>query len=564
MYIFFNNKKKIKIFALVLIFIFSFGIRLININKAGKTIDENAYVEVGYHTVELLVNGKYFPELDRKIKFEDMFWFELPERPLPRYVYGVLANWDIKEYHPNGKSIFNYDYTYARLGSAFISSLAVVLVVLIGFEFVSLTVGVIAGLILAMLPFYLGLSQLASIESFTMFFFTATIYAFFHFLNKPSKKNILITSLLLSMSLMTKYTNFLLVPLMFWMYFIWNSYNNKENKKQNYIVLIFLIFILSVAMIFVFWPLPWVKLKEIIDYEIAIRINLTKHSVPEVFFGRLMFVPVVYYVVQFLITTPIVVLILFIIGLSSMSGIIKRAAVEKKSRLFLNNYRADQLYVIAKRFFLINTKAQANSVTKNKWILFCFIAWFCFPFVQSIYNFRQHGVRYIIEIYAPLALISAVGFEYIIRKYINNLYFKILLAISLFIYMLLTLWKISPYYIDYFNGLVGGAKGVYEKKIFQLGWWGEGNKEAIYFLVNHAKPNSSVATAKIPTMSIPPAKNLNISEYEYGEKYDYVVVPHYSVIREGFNDFEVRKNYDLIYCVNADGACIVKVYKNPK
>lgn len=558
---FLKNKKFVYVFVLVAIFIFSFGLRVININKAGKTIDENAYVEVGYHTIELLVNGKYFSELDRKIKFEDMFWFELPERPLPRYVYGILANWDIKEYHPNGKSLFNYDYTFARLGSAVVSSLAVVLVVVIGIEFVSLTVGIIAGLILATIPFYLGLSQLASIESFTMLSFTATVYTFLHFLKTPSKKNILITSFMLSMSLMTKYTNFLLVPLMFWMYFIWLPYNSSRVSKKKYILFIFAIFIISIAMIFVFWPLPWVKLKEIIDYEISIRINLTKHSVPEVFFGKLMFVPTIYYIVQFLITTPLVVLILFFTGLIKIAWLTKN--IDEKKPILTNSF-IEKLFRHTMRFFLMGVNTGVKKGARNKWILLCFVAWFCFPFVQSIYNFRQHGVRYIVEIYAPLALISAVGFEYLVKKYFNKVYLIVLVSFCLLVYMFYALYRITPYYIDYFNGLVGGAKGVYDKRLFQLGWWGEGNREAIYFLNSHAKLNSTVATAMSPIMSVPPANNLRISEYKNGEKYDYVVVPYYSVIREGFNDFEIRKNYQQIYCVKADGACLVTVYKSKK
>jgi len=109
--------------------------------------------------------------------------------PLLKYVYGVTANLDLKSVD-KGAPVFNYDFTYSRLLSAVVGSLSAVLVLLIGWEYVSSFVGLTAGIIFATLPFFIGFSQLASIESFIMFFFTAAVYSFMRLLKKYSLKKL--------------------------------------------------------------------------------------------------------------------------------------------------------------------------------------------------------------------------------------------------------------------------------------------------------------------------------------------------------------------------------------
>jgi hypothetical protein len=274
--------------------------------------------------------------------------------------------------------------------------------------------------------------------------------------------------------------------------------------------------------------MPWFHLKEVLDMNYQLRIKDTGLSVPEVFYGKLILVPKVYYIVHFFITTPLIILGLFLVG-------------SKKISDFSKNLK--------------------NS-NKTKWILYSLIVWFIVPFVQSFYNFRQHGVRYIIEIYAPLALIAAFGFEQLVSRYTKKIRWKLLLFVPVVFYLFIILWRITPYYLDYFNLTVGGAKNVYEKRLFQLGWWGEGVKEAVVYLDNSAPIGSKVGLAVRPLLTLPPLKRLKTSVYKSTEKYDYVIVNHFNIIREGFNDEKIRMEYVPIYNVLADGAKLVTVYKH--
>lgn len=501
-----KREKVAKIFISILVFIFAISLRLWNIDKMGRTWDEDAQVGLGYQFVKLIE--------DRD--FSNPLWKYPYHPPLTKYLYGWAGQYDISGYK-GGKPIFNYDWTHARLISVLFSSLTAVLVLLIGWKYLSPFMGIISAVIFSMLPFFMGLSQLATIESILIFFFTASVYSFLNFLNKMTLGNGILTGVLLGLALETKYTNILLIPLFVWIYILWYFYKNK--KKSSFLNLkILSIFVSAFITFFLLWPMPWFHLKEIFDLNYKMRITDTSHSVPEVFFGRLMFVPKLYYVVEFLITTPFIILTLFLVGLKNISN-------------------------------------------KKTWILYSLLAWFVLPFLQSFYNFRQHGVRYIIEIYVPLSLIAGIGFEYILNKFTKKIIIKMIFFVPIIIYLFIILLRINPYYLNYFNIVVGGAKNVYEKRLFQLGWWGEGGKEAAFYIKSVAHKGSTVGVAHEPFASIPQLKNLKIEPYREDKVYDYVIVGFFHIIRHSFNDSKIRENYKRIYSVIADGSHLMDVYK---
>lgn len=507
------NIKKISI--VVLLFIFTFVLRLWNLNQMGATWDESAQVVDGYHFIEILAHGD----------FNNKYLYDHPTHPpLTKYIYGLSGHLDATSKinpHPiyrKGEPIFNYDLTYSHITSILFASLSVIPVVLIGWEYISPFVGTIAGIIFSMLPFFVGLSQVASIESILMFFFTISVYLFLKFLKHQTMTLTIITAVLTGLALGTKYTNFLLFPLMIWIYLIWYFHHRKKKKKLFNVQLIYIFFI-SLITYFVIWPQPWFHLNEFIQMNYEARIVDTKYSVPEIFFGRLMFVPKVYYIVHFLITTPFLILGLLLVGLKNISD-------------------------------------------KKGWVLYMLAAWFVLPFIQSFYNFRQHGVRYIIEIYAPLSLIVAIGFDFIASKLTKKILIKSAYFVPVFIYMLVILVKTTPYYLDYFNIVVGGAKGVYEKRLFQLGWWGEGIKEAAIYIDQKALRGSRVAFAVDPIGTVPPLKNVIPLPYDPKERYDYAVVNYFNVTRERFDDSEIRRDYKLTHEVRVDGGVLIWIYKH--
>jgi 4-amino-4-deoxy-L-arabinose transferase-like glycosyltransferase len=481
----------------------------------GKTWDEGAYVEAGYH----------FFDLFRKGNFSDPFWYEQSDHPpLARYFYGIAASYDIKSYESNGSPIFYYDFTHPRLVSAILGSLSSVFVVLIGYQFFSRFIGFSSGIIFALIPFFVGLSQLSTLESFIMFFFTGSVYFYLLFIARKKFRYAVFTGIFTGFALLVKQSNVILLPL-FLIFSVFDIFINdrkhlvgkvKHHAKGFVIVLAFL-----VVTFFVFWPMPFFNIEQTLAIQKVMWVDAVKLPPPEVFFGRLMLVPFPYYFVMFLITTPLVLIVLGFVG--------------------------------------------SLKVDRVKSLLgYLVLAWFLFPFLQSIYAFKQHGVRYIIEIYAPFAILCGIGLFYL-GSFFRFRKAKILLLVFVVIYMGFVLVKHNPYYLDYFNEVVGGTKNVYSKKLFQMGWWGQGIGEATYYISEREKSTVTVAVdGKQPMLVVPDINNIKIVDYNDKPNADYVIVPYFNVVRLGFSEDKLSDNYEVVYTVKVNSTPFVKVYRKSK
>jgi hypothetical protein len=274
-------------------------------------------------------------------------------------------------------------------------------------------------------------------------------------------------------------------------------------------------------------------MQRVLSANYELRSALGSQPSIEIFFGRLIHLPVFYYFVFFLITTPILVLLFFFLG---------------------SKYISDYGRYSQK----LNSAERKRDM---KWIFYSLIIWFCVPFIQSLYNFRHQGVRFIIEIYAPLALVSGIGFDYLLSKITKKPYDKFVLFLGLVLYLFFVLIRITPYYLDYYNLAVGGTRNVYEKGMFQIGWWGQGIREASYYLRDNAPKGAKIGLAVSPIHVVPPLPGLKVSPYQEKERYDYVLVNYFHVLREGFDDSRIKRDYKLIHEVKADGGVLVFIYK---
>lgn len=508
-----------KLLVVLLIFLFSILLRIWNLNEIGRTWDEAEYAEPGYKLVELLKKGDFN---------NSYFYTTYNHPPLVKYLYGISSHFDIEERLSNGEVILKYDLTYSRLLSAILFSLGVVMTVIIGWKVFSGTVGIFSGIILAMLPFSLGLSQLVTTESLKIFIYPLTVYFYILLLEKFSWKRVLAAGIITGVALQSKQSNFLVIPMLGGMFFL--QYKQfKTTKKAAFvktrIKAIFSVTLIGIIVFILIWPQVLLHLREVYEIhqelwnvQFSPKIWQITLSPPEVFFGRLMLTPIFYYVVYFFITIPVLILILFFVGIKEI-------------------------------------------FKKNNFLLFSILLWFLLPFSLSLYSWRQHGLRYIIEVYPAIAIISAIGFEFAVQKFTKKKVYHFLFFLVVIFYMFLNLWNVKPYYLDYFNELVGGVNNVYKYKLFQIGWWGQGIGEAGSYVIKNAPNGSSVGLALSPIHSAPPMPTLNVEKYDINKKYDYVIVNFYNVLREGFDDSVIRNNYKAVYSVKADEAILVTVYK---
>ena len=504
---------------IVLIFLFSISLRLWNLNEIGRTWDELEYVEPGYKMLELMKNKDFN---------NSFFYTTYNHPPLIKYLYGITAHFDVEKRLPNGGVILKYDLTYSRILSAILFSLGVVMVVIIGWKISSRMVGILSGIILAMLPFSLGLSQLVTTESLKIFIYPLTVYTYIRLIEKFSWKKILVAGIITGLALQSKQSDFLVIPVLTIMFFF--QYKKlKAKEKINFvktrIKAILLISLIGILVFILIWPQVLFHFKEVYaihqelwNVQFSPKIWQITLSPPEIFFGRLMLTPIFYYIVYFFITIPLLVLCLFFIGVRE---------ILKKRNIYL----------------------------------FSILLWFFLPFILSVYSWRQHGLRYIIEIYPAIAIISAIGFNELVIKLKIKEKLKLLYFFPIAIYLFISLLSIKPYYLDYFNELVGGVNTVYKYRLFQIGWWGQGIREAGLYVIKNAPKGSTVGLALSPIHSAPPMSDLNVQVYDNNKKYDYVIVNFYNILREGFDDSLIRKNYKPAYTVKADEAVLVTVYK---
>lgn len=503
-------QKHSKLAILTVLFVVCFSLRLNGINLMGRTWDEPEYVEQGYNLTELIGKGDFN---------NPYFYTTYDHPPLIKYLYGITSHLDVANVN-TGNPVFNYDYTYSRALSALMFSIGMLFVVLICWKlFPNLQIGIIAGLILSLLPFTIGLSQLVTTESLKLLIYPMVIYSYLFLLDKISTKNIIISGILTGFALQAKQSDALLLVLLGIALLL-----QYKNNLRDVFKTMFSITLISLLTFIAIWPQSLFHIHEIMAinqklWSVKFSPNLLQFTLspPEVFLGKLMLTPIFYYVVYFFITIPAVILFLFIVGIR----------------------------------YLFKTLSVVHVII---------LLWFFLPFVLSFYSWRQHGLRYIIEIYPAIAIIAAYGLDKTLNM-VEDIRKRLAICVLLIAYLTANLWYVSPYYLDYFNEVVGGTATVYRYNLFQIGWWGQGEREAAIYIQNNAMQGSTVGLALSPSFTYPRTGNLKYKTYQANKKYDYVVVNQYHIIRDGFNVSDIKRDYNLVYSVKAGGAILVYVYK---
>lgn len=484
-------KNKLTILIPIIVFLIAFGWRLWGINSAGETWDESAYYNAGKQYLRNIKNLDFNPD----------HWDANKEHPpIAKYIYGLVS---IKPYLED-----KTDYTPGRIASALMGALTILLVYLIGKNLFSQRVGILAALILSFMPYFVGFNKIYGLDTPTVLFFTITIWLFLRAVINNSNFYYFSSAIFLGLSIGVRPNNLLLYPLLFLILILIKGKDFLKGKDRAYLWHLFTFILIPALILFISWPWLWSNtighLNSTIGHWPAPDIPLK-----EIFLGQNVPIPYSYYFIYFLVTTPVLILILIIPFL----------------------------------IFLFKTN------NKNLWIL---LFWLLVPFLWTFATIKQDGIRYILMIYPTLALIAAYSISLIKEK--KTFYF---LSFLLLLYLISINIKIHPYYIDYYNELVNGPKKVYEKKWFQIGWWGEGLEEATTWLNQNTPENSIIDYKTIPDYTIGKLRSdLKINNQDS----DFIVINTNS---EWYQNVKIEdKNYQIVYEVKAMGAPLVKIYKH--
>ena len=479
-------QKKIRqnILLVVALFLIALSFRLWGLNATGGTWDERTYFSAGRHYVWSLLHRNFDPKI----------WAENAEvPPVAKYIYGAANLLFVK----------GQDYTASRVLSAIMAALTCIIVYLVGKEFFEKRVGVLAALILAFLPPFVAHGKIAGIESPLALFFSLTVYLFLRGIKTGNQLKYLLSGIVCGVALATKFTALLLFVLIFFIFLLAKKVELLKKKGVTIPLAVIFFPLIALLTLVAVWPWLWRS-----PFWQLMNSAMTYRNygawIREYFLGRIIRLPAYYYLVYFAATTPALILIL------------------------LGSF--------------------VHKTLKNRTFhLFALASWLLVPFLWSFGGLRADGIRYIYPIYPPLSLISAIGFFQIadalpLRRYkraagglISTMVVGYLVGICLIIH---------PYYLDYYNEIVGGPKNVYRHRWFEIGWWGEGIKEAVEYVNKNASPGSYVYFKVRPSHEIAP---LSPSLKDCGSYVDNFSIRWEGRLKAPFDD-----NYSF-YTISDDG-----------
>jgi len=302
-------------------------------------------------------------------------------------------------------------------------------------------------------------SMFASFLFFTMFYL---------YLKKEKSIFLFASSIALALVFNSKIYNFF-VPITFLFWFLINQKIIIKKISKNTTNLVLSFFLFFSVLIFIN-PVYWSNLMFLNLFNkniFGILPNITPY------FGAIYYsnsLPFHYPFVMIGITTPIIILISFLLG----------------------------LYTIFKKLF----------EQENVLIYSLIIIGFFFPIIKySLFSISIYdGIRQIMDAFPFFFIIAGVGASIVFLKIKNILskYIKKKLITNILLFLIIftlggvlvfILFSYYPYQIAYYNSLIGGVSGAEDK--FELDYWGYSFKEMSEWIHSNVEPGSTIIPTKI-------------------------------------------------------------------
>ncbi len=420
----------------VLIFVAALGVRLYDLNAAGETADEWAYASAGRIYISNLGHGD----------LASRYWHANEEHPpIGKYIYGLVS-------HLAGTD----SYTPLRMASAVMNALVVLITFMLGYRYFGLLVGMVAGGILVTLPHFLAHGKVAALDSPSTFLATVAIAAYLRGMENGARSNrwYLTSGVMASLAAATKFSNVLLFVFMVAAHVA----SQWRRIRQEGLVIVpwplFFLPLLPVALLVVVWPWLW----ENPFGQLVATLTHWDYPIREWFLGAFRQPPPHYYFVYFFVTLPTMLLIP--LAYLCWTG-------RKQTDISLGQ-RSQRFWIVV------------------------FALWFVTPFIWTLSVLKQDGIRYIYNMYPPLAILLGLGTREIACMIAKRASWSISRT-SKWVGTLVVLYtagqasSVHPYYLDYYTEWSGGTYAAWENRRFEVGWWGQGMNRAVDYVNAHAK-----------------------------------------------------------------------------
>jgi 4-amino-4-deoxy-L-arabinose transferase-like glycosyltransferase len=481
------------VFALALL------VRLIGLNAAGQTWDEDVNWSAGRNYVTNLLS----------LDFRQTSWrFNFQHPPVMKYIAGIGAQ-------------FSDGYGPARALSAVVMALACALLVPIGRRLFSLRVGIVAAVAASLTPHLIAHGKVVGHEAPSVLWWTLAVWLCLRAHDgagdaRALARRFAVIGVVLGVALFSRFSNGLLAPLIGALLLL---HAPREQLRRTAVLGFAVIPVVALAVGFVIWPRLWVTPIEHTKEAWAILEQL--HGA-EPYLGAIVGTerhpaPWHYFFVYFAATAPV--------------GVIA-AAVPALARY----------------------KQWRSAGTLLLWLLA--------PMLVLLSPVKQDGVRYILPALAALSLAAAAGLDVVAERF-GHRHALAAMGAALAAYLVVVDARIHPYYLDYYGEHVGGSARVSRNKQFELAWWGEGVDRGIAYLNEHAEPGAIVDKRRLQpghlTWMRADLWKQSVGAGPWpSPRADWVLVNDLSV--RPF-DPPPESGLQLVYEVDAQGAPLVRVYR---
>ncbi len=316
-------------------------------------------------------------------------------------------------------------------------------------------------LLIILSPRIFGESFYNSRDIFFMSLFIFFSYSAYNFLDKKNYSSLIFFSIFTALLINTKILGIIPIGL-FSLIYIYNFLNTSKKIKNEKKIIIFYIFT-TLIFIYILWPYLWAN--PFVNLYLAFKNILVLHEnliVVNFYFGNHIqsdLIPWHYRTVWFLITTPIIILFLFLIGMISQSfkifGTLKRSL--NKDYKFKNN-----------SFF-------------DLYFFFTFI--FTLFFVEELNASKFGGWRHLYFLYPIVIYFSVYCINFLKERFKRKIYIIMIFFLLTMNMTFNLLWIIKnhPNQYLYFNLL----NKKYFMKNFDLDWWGVSHKSSLDFILKN-------------------------------------------------------------------------------
>lgn len=398
--------------------------------------------------------------------------------------------------------------------------MAAVLVLVVAFwakETYGVWAGLVAGLALALTPFFWAESHYNVKDPIEACFFTLTLYGFYKAVKKRSTRWLILTAIFFGLALATK-LNIIFVLLIFLLWLL--ARGDLKKLPGSFWLVSFLAPLIVLAIFFLSWPYLWQKpiqgLVEVWQYYHSIGIEsgtgFDFYPLKAIFF-----------------TTPLPTLFLGTLGVLTAVLLFKK---EKEKTSFL-------------------------------WFL-----WFLVPIARVIVpgTVIYGGLRQIMEYLPAMALLAGLGAEKLRQR------FKLPTIVFLlaFLPLVAKLVQLHPNEGLYFNSLIGGLRGAARRDFPNWGLsLGNEYRQGIKWLNEHAEKEANLALARgllsnVPRIWIRP--DINFGGYYFSgeeQKGEYIMaLTHEDWERWIPQKAEYLKKLAPVYQLQVEGMTVLAIWKN--